>query len=191
MGDLPSWAVAVISVVVTLVVVLIVIGSLAGSLARVGQGMAVAKRAATDPEFAAKLDALMGRGGPPKPTGAPLRLLAILQRKGRLIDFLMEDIQAYGNEQIGQSVRDIHRDCQKALKEHVTLAPVLPQAEGQPADVPPGFDPSAIQLTGNVTGQPPFRGTVQHPGWKVTEMRVPEPPAGQDEFVLMPAEVQL
>lgn len=189
--DLPNWAVAVISVVATLVVVLIVIGALAGSLARLGQGLSLAKRAATDPDFAAKLDQLRGRDGPAKPSGVPLRLLAVLQRKGRLIDFLMEDLSSATNEQIGQSVRAFHGECQKALKDHVTLTTVLPQEEGQTAEVPPGFDPSAIQLTGNVTGQPPFRGTVQHPGWRVTEVRLAEPPAGQDEFVMMPAEVQL
>src|SRR3954452_4748043 len=109
--DLPNWAVALISVVATLVVVLIVVGAMAGSLAGLFQGMTLAKKSAADSAFKAKLDTLLGKGGPAKPSGAPLRFLALLQRKGRLIDFLMEDIQPYSNEQIGQSVRDIHRDC--------------------------------------------------------------------------------
>src|SRR4029077_6144348 len=95
--------------------------------------------------------------GPPKPSGVPLRLLALLQREGRLVDFLLEDIQAYPDAQIGAAVRDIHRQCRRLLNEHLVLEPVLPQAEGATVEVPPGFDPSAIQLTGNVTGQPPFR----------------------------------
>src|SRR6516162_7994201 len=68
--------------------------------------------------------------GPPKPSGAPLRLLNLLQREGRLLDFLMEDVEGYGDAQIGSAVRDIHRSCRKALEDHLVMEPVLPDAEG-------------------------------------------------------------
>ncbi|HEX4589807.1 MAG TPA: DUF2760 domain-containing protein [Gemmataceae bacterium] len=128
---------------------------------------------------------------PPKPSGAPLRLLALLQREGRLLDFLMEDVEGYSDAQIGTAVRDIHRTCRKALHDHLTFEPVLPDAEGSEVTVPAGFDPSAVRLTGNVTGQPPFRGTLRHHGWRVRDMRLAPPPSGQDEFVVQPAEVEL
>ena len=128
---------------------------------------------------------------PTGPSGAPLRLLALLQREGRLLDFLLEDISGYQDAQIGAAVRDIHRNCQKTIKEHLTLAPIIPGQEGERATVPAGFDPSAIRLTGNVTGQPPFSGTLQHHGWRVSSMRLAEPHAGQDEFVVAQAEVHL
>ncbi|MFL5331534.1 MAG: DUF2760 domain-containing protein [Gemmataceae bacterium] len=128
---------------------------------------------------------------PTKPSGAPLRLLALLQREGRLLDFLLEDIAAYQDAQIGAAVRDIHREAQKALREHLTLEPILSGQEGDRVNVPAGFDPSAIRLTGNVTGQPPFKGTLQHHGWRVKSMRLSEPHAGQDEFVVAAAEVHL
>jgi hypothetical protein len=128
---------------------------------------------------------------PPKPSAEPLRLLALLQREGRLLDFLLEDISAASDEQIGAGVRELHSKAQAALKEHLTLAPVLPQAEGEQVEVPPGFDPSAIRLTGNVTGQPPFRGTLLHHGWRVQNYTLRAAPEGQDEFVLQPAEVEL
>ena len=70
-------------------------------------------------------------------------------------------------------------------------AAVLPQAEGATVEIASGFDPSAVRLTGNVTGQPPFRGTLQHHGWRVKQIKLAPPPEGQDEFVLMPAEVEL
>jgi hypothetical protein len=57
--------------------------------------------------------------------------------------------------------------------------------------VPAGFDPSAVRVLGNVTGTPPFTGTLQHPGWRVREIKLAPPPAGADEFVIQPAEVQL
>jgi Domain of unknown function (DUF2760) len=127
---------------------------------------------------------------PPKPSGAPLRLLGLLQREGRLLDFLMEDVQAYSDAQIGSAVRDIHRTCRKALQDHLVLEPVLAEAEGAEVTVPTGFDPSAVRLTGNVTGQPPFRGTLKHRGWRVRDYKLPAP-EGQDEFVIAPAEVDI
>ena len=120
-----------------------------------------------------------------------VQLLALLQREGRLLDFLQEDIDGYADDQIGAAVRDIHKNCQKAIKDHLTLEPVLAQSEGANVEVAAGFDPSAVRLTGNVTGEPPFRGTLQHHGWRVKELKLAKPPQGQDEFVVHPAEVEL
>lgn len=147
------------------------------------------KRMVGDPEFRARIEKMLDPKA--RPSGEALRLLALLQREGRLLDFLLEDIQAYGNDQIGAAVRDIHKSCTKAIKDHLVLEPVLKDAEGATVQVPAGFDPSAIRLTGNVTGQPPFRGTLQHHGWRVKELKLAAPAEGQDEFVLQPAEVEL
>jgi hypothetical protein len=151
----------------------------------------VTARMTRDADFAQKVRMLMEPPKPPKPSGEPLRLLTLLQREGRLLDFLLEDVQAIGNEQIGAAVRDIHRNCRKALQDHLVLAPVLPGEEQSTVEVSPGFDPSAIRLTGNVTGQPPFKGTLLHHGWRVKEIKLAKPAEGQDEFVVQPAEVEL
>jgi Domain of unknown function (DUF2760) len=165
-----------------------------GSFPRLGLALRISGRMGRDPDFAKKINALLAPpslAATPKPSGAPLRMLALLQREGRLVDFLLEDIQSYPDAQIGAAVRDIHRQCQAALKEHLVLEPVFKQQEGASVEVPPGFDPSAIRVTGNVTGQPPFHGTLQHHGWRVREIKLAPPPEGQDEFILMPAEVEL
>jgi hypothetical protein len=154
-------------------------------------GMKVAKKASADSAFAAKVEQLFVPPPPPKPSGEPVRLLGVLQREARLLDFLMENIQQYQDDQIGASVRDIHAKAQAALKKHVALEPVLPNQEGSQVTVPAGFDPSAVRLVGNVTGHPPFKGTLQHAGWRAKSIDLPKPPEGQDEFVLMPAEVEL
>jgi hypothetical protein len=166
------------------------------SLARIKLALQCEIRALRDPEFGAKVQQLLAQAkpkdeAPPKPSGAPLRLLALLQREGRLLDFLMEDISTYADADVGAAVRDIHRQCQAALMDHLVLQPVLPQPEQSTVEVPAGFDPGSVRLTGNVTGQPPFRGTVQHHGWRVKELKLTPPPEGQDEFILAPAEVEL
>ncbi|HEY1190649.1 MAG TPA: DUF2760 domain-containing protein [Gemmata sp.] len=171
----------------------------AGSFDAIANALGLAHRAKTDPAFAAKLDAV--RAGaelkpveppkPPKPSGAPLRMLALLQAESRLVDFLLENIQGATDEQIGQAVREVHKKAQAALKQHLVLEPIVPGNEDDQVTVPKGFDPSAIRVVGNVTGEPPFTGAIQHPGWRVKEMKIATPAEGADEFVLQPAEVQI
>ena len=73
---------------------------------------------------------------PPRPAPAAnpadgaLQILAILQRDSRLIDFLMEDLSAYSDEQVGGAVRSLHDQCREALSRYVQLAPVIDGVEG-------------------------------------------------------------
>jgi len=132
---------------------------------------------------------------PPPParptTDAAVQLLALFQREGRLVDFLREDIQPYEDTQIGAAVREIHKACRQVLAEHLTLEPVLSGQEGDEVTVPAGFDPSAVRLTGNVSGEPPFRGSLRHAGWRAAQVRLPAQPAGQDPKIVAPAEVEI
>jgi hypothetical protein len=128
---------------------------------------------------------------PPAPAEeAALRLLGLLQEEGRLVDFLEEDLSGYPDAQVGAAARGIHEGCRKALRARVTLEPVLRGAEGDGVTVEPGFDPAAIRLTGNVSGVPPFRGVLRHPGWRVTATTLP-PRRGLDPHVIAPAEVEI
>ncbi|MBN9517516.1 DUF2760 domain-containing protein [bacterium] len=171
----------------------------AGSFGNAVRGLTVAGRANADPAFNARLVALEGGAEvkpaapppPPKPSGAPLRMLAVLQAESRLVDFLLEDISGASDEQIGQAVREVHKKAQDALKRHAVIETILPGNEGDSTTVAAGFDPSAIRVVGNVAGAPPFTGAINHPGWKVRELKVAAPPAGADEFVLQPAEIQV
>jgi hypothetical protein len=120
-----------------------------------------------------------------------VQLLSILQREGRLLDFLQEEIDAYPDAQIGAAVRDIHRGCKKALAEHVPLEPVLREAENATVRVDEGFDPARIRLTGNVMGEPPYTGTLKHHGWRTKTVNLPVLTGTADPLVVAPAEVEL
>jgi hypothetical protein len=129
---------------------------------------------------------------PPRPSPAPaLRLLTLLQQEGRFVDFITEDIDGYSDEQVGAAVRSIHAGCRKALAGRVTFERIFDAADGTDVVVQPGFDPTAIRLTGNVTGTPPFRGTLQHGGWRAANVSLPESIGDADASVIAPAEVEL
>jgi hypothetical protein len=145
-------------------------------------------RTLTQPAFAERAEPLLL----PPSAGPDLRVLAVLQRDGRLIDFLEEDIDGYSDEQIGAAVRDIHRGCRKSLHDYLTIEPVLDAAEEARITVAPDYDPAAIRLIGNVNGAPPFQGVLKHHGWRVKEAHLPTLPATRgDTSVLSPAEVEV
>jgi hypothetical protein len=120
-----------------------------------------------------------------------LLLLALLQREGRLVDFLSEALDQHADAAIGAAVRDIHRGCRKVLDEHVRLEPVMPGQEDGPVVVPRGFDPSEVRLIGRAAGDPPFRGILVHHGWRAVEVKLPTLSEGVDRRVVAPAEVRL
>ena len=167
---------------------------------------------AAAPLLAAILTALFGGGSPrtdvatatseatsaaPAETPAPergeaaLRLLALMQQEGRLVDFLEEDLAPYSDAQIGSAVRAIHGGCRAVLKDRLELAPILPGAEGANVTVERGFDPAAVRVTGNVRGEPPYHGVLRHPGWRSAAFRLPETTGSHDHTILAPAEVEV
>jgi hypothetical protein len=120
-----------------------------------------------------------------------VQVLSIFQKKGRLIDFLQEDISGYEDGQIGAAVRNIHKGCREAITEYVTIEQVMNEEEGSTVTVKEGFDPSTIRLTGNVVGSPPFRGELRHSGWRVSSTDLPPLPQNQDLSIIEPAEVEI
>jgi len=120
-----------------------------------------------------------------------VQMLALLQRDGRLIDFLEEDVSSYPDGQLGAAVRSVHSSCRQVLERYVKLEPVLSSEEDRPVTVPAAFDPAAIKLIGNVTGQPPIRGLLRHRGWRVSLITLPTLPQGSGRTIVAPAEVEV
>ena len=120
-----------------------------------------------------------------------LMLLAALQREGRLVDFLRQDVAAFSDEDVGAAARVVHGGSRKVLQQFFEFEPAIKGEEGMPMSVPQGFDAHRIRLTGNVTGHPPFKGTLKHHGWVATAVRMPEVSEALDPRVVAPAEVEL
>lgn len=137
----------------------------------------------------------------PRPTAPAARaavrseavsLLAVLQREGRLVDFLKENISGYSDAQIGAAVRDVHRDCAAVIDRLFALKPVRNEAEGASIELPAGFDANRLRLTGSVGGAGPWRGQLRHAGWEATKVEVPEyTGTAEGARVVAPAEVEV
>jgi hypothetical protein len=120
-----------------------------------------------------------------------VQTLALLQRDGRLLDFLREDLAAYSDAQIGAAVRDVHAGCRTTLDRYFSVEPILPDAEGQPTSVAAGVDVSTIKLVGNVSGAGPWRGVIRHRGWRISRVELPPLPRDEARQVIAPAEVEV
>jgi hypothetical protein len=127
---------------------------------------------------------------PPDTADRAVQLLALFQRDGRLVDFLMEDLAAYPDAQIGAAARDVHGGCRTALTRYLTLEPVMADEEGQAVIVERGADPASVKVTGPIAGEPPYRGVLRHRGWQVSRTALPPLPA-TGRTIVAPAEVEV
>ena len=133
---------------------------------------------------------------PPEQAAAPdpgqraTQVLALLQRDGRLVDFLMEDLSGYADAQIGVAVRDVHAGCRKALERYFTLQPVLDEQEGGPVTLERDLDAARIKVVGAVRTGAVLRGILRHRGWEATRVALPPlPTSGQS--IVAPAEIEI
>jgi hypothetical protein len=123
--------------------------------------------------------------------GGALQLLAVLQRDARLVDFLMEDISGYPDEQVGAAVRELHAQCRQSLARYVSLVPVIDGVENARTTVPgDAADPARVRFIGNVPAEPPRAGILRHRGWRAEKVELPAAP-GADVSVIAPAEIEV
>lgn len=149
-------------------------------------------KAASGPAPVAKPAKAKAPEPPKRPDFASaLHLLSILQRDGRFVDFVEEDVASFSDEEVGAAARVVHDGVRKSMRQYFKLAPVRTESEGAPIQVGEDYDPVQIRLTGNVTGKLPVRGQLAHHGWRVAEVKLPTPPEGQDLSVIAPAEVEV
>jgi hypothetical protein len=119
--------------------------------------------------------------------------LAMLQARGRLVDFLMDDINAYGDAQVGAAARVLHAGCKAALLEHFRISPVRTESEGATVQVAAGYSPDEYRLLGKISGPAPFSGVLVHHGWKTDTVNLPRILRSSTDRLpaIAPAEVEL
>jgi len=120
-----------------------------------------------------------------------LAMLALLQREGRLVDFLKDSVDGASDADIGAAAREVHRGCRKVIDQYMSFEPVMPGEQDAKVAVPKGFDPAEVRLIGEAKGEPPYRGTLRHHGWRVVDAKLPALAEGVDRTVVAPAEVEL
>ena len=148
------------------------------------------------------------KGAPPPAAAAPspaqgagpkdgaVQILALLQRESRLVDFLLEDIAAYSDEQVGAAVRPVHEGCRGVLERHLKLAPVIDGVEGTLTKLSSAglksSDTAAVKVLGNLPPDGKVEaGILRHRGWKAERVELPAIKAGERASILAPAEIEV
>ena len=126
----------------------------------------------------------------PRPSDGALQMLSILQRDARLVDFIMEDITTYTDDQVGAAVRGLHDQARESLARYVKLEPVIDGVEGT-FTKPALSDPAAVKFVGNVPAGKPSGGLLRHKGWRAGKIELPPLNARQDSSILAPAEIEV
>jgi len=116
---------------------------------------------------------------------------ALLQEKGRLVDFLMEDLASYEDAEIGAAARVVHEGCKQVLQEHFKIHAISEAEEGSQITVPAGFAADEYRFVGKFTGDPPFTGKLVHKGWKTDAVKLPRLVDARRLPAIAPAEVEL
>jgi hypothetical protein len=119
--------------------------------------------------------------------------LGILQARGRLVDFLMDDINAHNDAQVGAAARVVHAGCKAVLQEHFRICPVREESEGSTVQVAAGYAADEYRLLGRISGPAPFSGVLVHHGWKTNAVNLPRIVRSSTDRLpaIAPAEVEL
>ncbi len=122
-----------------------------------------------------------------------VHFLSMLQEKGRLVDFLMDDINAYSDAQVGAAARVVHAGCKGVLQDHFSISPVRTEQEGSTVQVPAEYSADAYRLVGKIAGSASFSGVLVHRGWKTDSVKLPQLLRGAADPLpaIAPAEVEV
>jgi len=129
---------------------------------------------------------------PPKPQASAadgaVQMLGILQRDSRLVDFLMEDITAYTDDQVGAAIRDVQVQAKQTLERYLKLQPVIDAVE-ETTVTTLGLDSASYKLIGKVPANgKAASGVLRHRGWKAAHVDLP---SAKSSTILAPAELEV
>jgi len=126
---------------------------------------------------------------PLRSNDSALQLLTLLQREGRFVDFVQQELAAFGDADIGAAARVVHEGCRRAIRAHARVVSVRNEAEGSTLTLERAGED--VKLVGNVAGSAPFRGVLRHRGWRVEELTLPTVVGAHDPALVAPAELEL
>lgn len=129
-------------------------------------------------------------GPAPETLEGALQLLGLLQREGRFVDFVQQDITKFDDAAIGAAARVVHEGCRRAIGSHARIVSVRTEEEGSKVVIEQ-MDGDRVKLTGAVSGKAPYRGVLRHRGWCIETLSLPARVGTQDLRIVAPAEVEL
>jgi hypothetical protein len=164
-------------------------GRFASKVARLRDGDLQPESREKDPLPAPPRAAVKEEVSVPVPVSGALQLLSLLQREGRFVDFVQQELASFSDADIGAAARVVHEGCRRAIRAHARVVSVRNEAEG--ASLTLERASGDVKLVGKVAGSAPFHGVLRHRGWRVEELSLPTLVGAHDPSVVAPAELEL
>ncbi len=152
----------------------------------------------TDEQFAKAIEQgtglkdLLKESSPTTRRSDAITLLSILQNEARFIDFMLEDIDSYPDDQVGAAVREVHKKTKNVLQTCFDIEPLRQESEGISITLPTNYDAAEYKVIGETGKSHSFKCIIRHPGWQAKKCHLPEW-TGKDKFsmVIAPAQVEV
>jgi hypothetical protein len=120
-----------------------------------------------------------------------LQMLSLLQQRGRFVDFIMQDIAAIPNDQVGAVARFVHQGCRSVFDELFEIKPVRSEDEGSTITLDGAPDPEKLRLLGR-TPTYPTTGKIIHRGWLTLKASLPKVTTERKPpYIIIPADAEL
>lgn len=124
-----------------------------------------------------------------------ISFLSLLQEKGRFIDFMVEDISEYPDQEVGSVARMVHQGCSQVLKDFFEISPLRSDEEGSVVTISEKDNPQEIRVIGKKIEEPIFSAKIVHRGWKTKKIGLPRMTGSQstvqDRYVISPCEIEV
>lgn len=126
-----------------------------------------------------------------------IAFLGLLQKQGRFLDFVMNDITKYSNEQVSTASRIVHQGCSKVLSEYFDIQPIFEGMEGSSVDLTKTDNRKIYKIIGKKQDdnkEESFSSAyLLHKGWQTLSINLPKRINSEypDLKVIAPAELEI
>ena len=98
-------------------------------------------------------------------------LIAAMQREARLLDLVFEDLDSYGDDQVGSAARPVLKSTRTVLQRILGVERLIDSNENASVEIPAAASPTRYQAVDGATAT--GTRTVVHPGWRAAKTELP------------------
>lgn len=125
---------------------------------------------------------------------AVVQFVRNMQERGRFLDFLMADIHALPDQQVGAVARVVHSGLRSLVNDYFAVEAISPENEGSRVTIPSDELGRSYRLLQSTGDKVPTMGVLVHKGWKARAIKLPQSQrleSGTERLVLAFAEVDV
>ncbi len=105
---------------------------------------------------------------------AVIQFVRNMQERGRFLDFLMADIHALPDQQVGAVARVVHSGLKSLVDDYFSIQAISTASEGSQIAIPSDEVGRSYRLLQSASDQVPASGILVHKGWQARAIKLPQ-----------------